>query len=100
MGFDIIDSNVDLTMNIFLICGNIICIGYNIPQMIQTYKTRETRDINKWFIILRIVGNIPFVVYSLYIFELNLFISYAFSVFSSLFIGYFMMVKPTQPILS
>ena len=89
MKFDIIDPNVGLTMNIFLILGNVICIGYNIPQMIQTYKTRSTGDINEWFIILRILGNSPFVVYSIYIGEVNLFISYVFTVISSLFIGYF-----------
>jgi uncharacterized protein with PQ loop repeat len=89
MKFDIIDPNVGLTMNVFLIIGNIICIGYNIPQMIHTYKSRSTGDINEWFIILRIIGNSPFVAYSIYTGEVNLFISYAFSIFSSLFIGYF-----------
>jgi uncharacterized protein with PQ loop repeat len=89
MKFDIIDPNVGLTMNIFLILGNAVCIGYNIPQMIQTYRTRSTRDINEWFIILRILGNSPFVVYSIYVGEANLFISYTFSVLASLFIGYF-----------
>ena len=89
MRFDIIDPNVDLPMNIFLILGNVICIGYNIPQMIQTYRTKSARDINEWFIILRIVGNIPFVVYSIYLGEVNLFVSYTFSVLASIFIGYF-----------
>ena len=89
MKFDIIDPTVGLTMNIFLIIGNIVCISYNIPQMIQTYKTRSTGDINEWFILLRIIGNSPFIVYSIYVGEVNLFISYTFSVFSSLFIGYF-----------
>ena len=83
------DPNVGIPMNVFLIIGNVICIGYNIPQMIHTYKTRSTGDINQWFIILRIIGNTPFVAYSIYTGEVNLFISYAFSIFSSLFIGYF-----------
>lgn len=89
MKFDIIDPNVGLTMNIFLILGNVVCIGYNIPQMIQTYRTRSTGDINEWFILLRILGNSPFVVYSIYVGEVNLFVSYAFAVIASLFIGYF-----------
>ena len=89
MKFDIIDPNVGLVMNIFLILGNLICIGYNIPQMIQTYKTRSTGDINEWFILFRILGNSPFVVYSIYVGEVNLFISYTFAVIASLFIGYF-----------
>lgn len=89
MKFDIIDPNVGLTMNIFLILGNVVCIGYNIPQMIQTYRTRSTGDINEWFILLRILGNSPFVVYSIYVGEVNLFVSYVFAVIASLFIGYF-----------
>ena len=89
MKFEILDQNVGLVMNIFLIMGNIVCIGYNIPQMIQTYKTRSTRDINKWFIIFRIIGNTPFLWYSVYVGEINLMVSYGFSIFASLFIGYF-----------
>ena len=89
MKFDIIDPNVGITMNIFLILGNLVCIGYNIPQMIQTYRTRSTGDINEWFIAFRIIGNSPFVVYSIYVGEVNLFISYTFAVVASLFIGYF-----------
>ena len=89
MRFELLDQNVGLVMNIFLIFGNIICISYNIPQMIQTYRTRSTRDINKWFIIFRIIGNTPFIVYSVYVGEINLMVSYGFSVFASLFIGYF-----------
>jgi uncharacterized protein with PQ loop repeat len=57
--------------------------------MIQTYRTRSTGDINEWFILLRILGNSPFVVYSIYVGEVNLLVSYAFAVIASLFIGYF-----------
>ena len=57
--------------------------------MIQTYRTRSTGDINEWFIAFRIIGNSPFVVYSIYVGEVNLFISYTFAVVASLFIGYF-----------
>lgn len=89
MKFDILDPNVGITMNVFLIIGNVICIGYNVPQMIQTYKTRSTKDINEWFILLRILGNSPFVVYSIYLGQLNLIISYCFAVLASIFIGYF-----------
>jgi uncharacterized protein with PQ loop repeat len=93
MQFDIIDPNVDIVMNVFLIIGNVVCIGYNVPQMIQTYKTRSTKDINEWFLILRILGNSPFVVYSIYLGKVNLLISYAFSLFASFFIGYFKFIE-------
>jgi uncharacterized protein with PQ loop repeat len=89
MKFDIMDPNVGIEMNVFLILGNIICIGYNVPQMIHTYRSKSTRDINSWFIILRIIGNSPFVAYSICTGEVNLFISYSFAIFSSIFIGYF-----------
>lgn len=98
MKFDVMDPNVGITMNVFLIIGNVICIGYNIPQMIQTYKSKSTRDINAWFIILRIIGNSPFVAYSIYTGEVNLFISYSFSILSSLFIGYFKYLESRKKI--
>lgn len=98
MKFDVMDPNVGITMNVFLIIGNVICIGYNIPQMIQTYKSKSTRDINSWFIILRIIGNSPFVAYSIYTGEVNLFISYSFSILSSLFIGYFKYLESRKKI--
>ena len=93
MKFDLLDDSISLQLNIALIIGNVICIAYNIPQMIRTYKTRSTTDIDIWFIIFRIVGNVPFVAYSIIIENANLLISYTFSVFSSIFILYFKLVE-------
>ena len=36
MDFSIFDDKVSVTMNVFLVIGNIINFVYNIPQMIQT----------------------------------------------------------------
>jgi len=37
MKFEIIDDNISMTMNVFIIIANIINIVYNIPQMVKTY---------------------------------------------------------------
>ena len=42
MKFKILDSNVSLTMNIFIVIANIINIIYNLPQVIKTYKTKSS----------------------------------------------------------
>ena len=65
MKFVIMDNNVSLTMNIFVIIANVINLIYNIPQMIKTYKTKSTKDFSGWFISLRIIGNIIWIAYSI-----------------------------------
>ena len=89
MRFDLIEPKVSPTMNGFLILANIINIVYNIPQMIQTYKTKSTKDFNIWFIVLRIFGNSIWMVYSIEINSLAMLINTSVTVFASLFLGYY-----------
>lgn len=89
MHFDLIEPKVSPTMNGFLILANIINIVYNIPQMIQTYKTKSTKDFNIWFIVLRIFGNSIWMVYSIEINSLAMLINTSVTVFASLFLGYY-----------
>jgi MtN3 and saliva related transmembrane protein len=83
------DPNVSETMNVFLIIANIINIFYNIPQMVHTYKTKSTKDFDVWFVILRIVGNMIWMVYAIDKNSLLMLINNSVTVFSSLFIGYY-----------
>jgi len=89
MQFDLIEPKASPTMNGFLILANIINIVYNIPQMIQTYKTKSTKDFNIWFIVLRIIGNSIWMVYSIEINSLAMLINNSVTVFASLFLGYY-----------
>jgi MtN3 and saliva related transmembrane protein len=89
MHFDLIEPKASPTMNGFLILANIINIVYNIPQMIQTYKTKSTKDFNIWFIVLRIIGNSIWMVYSIEINSLAMLINTSVTVFASLFLGYY-----------
>jgi MtN3 and saliva related transmembrane protein len=89
MHFDLIEPKASPTMNGFLILANIINIVYNIPQMIQTYKTKSTKDFNIWFIVLRIIGNSIWMVYSIEINSLAMLINNSVTVFASLFLGYY-----------
>lgn len=89
MQFDIIEPKVSPTMNGFLILANIINIVYNIPQMVQTYKTKSTKDFNVWFIVLRIIGNFIWMIYSIEVNSLLMLINNSVTVSASIFIGYY-----------
>ena len=89
MKLTILDENVSVTMNSFLIIANIINLIYNIPQMIKTYKTKSTRDFSAWFIFLRIFGNTIWVAYAIEIDSLQMLINNTVTVIASVFIGYY-----------
>ena len=89
MNFSLLDDNVSLTMNIFIIIANIINLFYNIPQMIKTYKTKSTRDFSAIFIVLRIIANVIWVVYSIEINSFLMLINNLVTVIASVFIGYY-----------
>ena len=69
--------------------ANVLNLVYNLPQVIQTYKTKSTGDINHWFIVLRIVGNCIWISYSIYINSFFLLLNNVITVLSSMFIGYY-----------
>ena len=89
MKFKILDGNVSLTMNVFLVIANIINIIYNLPQVIKTYKTKSTKDFSEWFLFLRIIGNIIWVAYSIEVDSLLMLINNLVTVAASIFIGYY-----------
>lgn len=89
MQLTIIDPHVSDTMNGFLIIANIINVVYNIPQMVRTYQTKTTRDFSSWFIFLRIIGNLIWLVYSINIDSLQMLINNSVTVIASFFICYY-----------
>jgi len=89
MRLDTIEPKVSPTMNGFIILANIINIVYNIPQMGQMYKTKSTKYFNLWFIVLRIIGNLIWMAYSIEVYSLLMKINTYITVCASLFIGYY-----------
>lgn len=96
MKFEPMDQNVPLSINIMLIIANVLNLIYNIPQMVQTYRTKSTRDFSSWFLSLRIVGNGIWLVYSGYIGNLLMLLNNLVSVLASLFIGYYKLLEIIQ----
>lgn len=89
MQFDIIDHNVSLTINIFLVIANIINLLYNIPQMYKTYKCKSTKDFSTLFLSFRFIGNLIWVEYAVEIGSLLMLINNVVTIISTLFIGYY-----------
>lgn len=89
MDFSILDPNISLTTNIFIIIANIINLIYNIPQMYKTWKTRSTKDFSTAFLVMRISGNIIWVVYAIEISSFLMLLNNCVTVIASIFIFYF-----------
>lgn len=83
------DPHVGVTMNVFLIIGNVINIIQNIPQVVKTYKTKSTRDFSAIFLLLRIIGNVIWIAYAIQIGSLLLVANNTVTVLSTAFIGYY-----------
>ena len=93
MKFELMDPNVPLGMNIMLIIANVINLVYNIPQMVQTYRTKSTRDFSGWFLSLRIIGNMIWVIYAIYIANLLMLINNIVTVGASIFVAYYKCIE-------
>jgi uncharacterized protein with PQ loop repeat len=93
MQFDILDPNVSISMNIFLVIANIINLFYNIPQIIKTYKCKSTKDFSPTFLFLRIIGNSIWIAYSIEINSLLFLINNIVTVLASIFIGYYKSIE-------
>lgn len=89
MDFTILDPNVSLTTNIFVIIANIINLIYNIPQMYKTWKTKSTKDFSTTFLVMRISGNIIWVAYAIEISSFLMLLNNCVTVLASVFIFYF-----------
>ncbi len=87
------DPNVSLTMNIFIIIANIINIIYNIPQMVKTYKTKSTKDFSEIFLVMRIVGNSIWLVYSIEVNSFPMLFSNLVTIIATIFISYYKVIE-------
>ena len=93
MQLELLDPNVSTTMNVFLVIANVLNLVYNIPQMVQTYKTKSTKDFSAAFLMLRVVGNVIWVAYAVEIGSIMFLINNVVTVLASLFIGYYKVIE-------
>ena len=93
MNFDLLDQNVSLTTNVFLIIANIINLIYNVPHMIKTYKTKSTSDFSTVFLILRIIGNTIWIEYAIEVNSFLMLINNIVTVVASIFISYYKFIE-------
>jgi uncharacterized protein with PQ loop repeat len=89
MHIKILDPNVGITMNIFIIIGNVITLFQNVPQVIKTYKVKSTRDFSAVFLLMRVSACFIWGAYSIEIESLLMLINNLITLFSTLFLGYY-----------
>ncbi len=89
MHIKILDPNVGIPMNVFIIIGNIITLFQNVPQVIKTYKVKSTRDFSSIFLLMRITACFIWGAYSIEIESLLMLINNLITLFSTLFLSYY-----------
>ena len=72
-----------------VILANIIGFIYNLPQVILTIKTKKTDDISSTFLILRFISSVLWIIYSSYIFSIDVLISWLITCSSNIVIMYY-----------
>ncbi len=89
MQFKILDPNVGIPMNVFIIIGNVITLFQNIPQVVKTYQVKSTRDFSSIFLFMRLTACFIWGAYSIEIDSLLMLINNLITLISTLFIGYY-----------
>lgn len=74
--------------NVLLIISNIINIIYNFPQMLRTYRTKSVNDFDPWFLILRNLYNILWVLYGIEEQSMLIVLNSGVTIFATTFISY------------
>lgn len=83
------NHNIPLLVNIMVYTANVLNLVYNIPQMYRTYKRKTTCDISGWFLLLRFISSIIWIIYAIYMNDLQIMIANTVTWFANLFIGYY-----------
>ena len=77
----------------FAIMGNVFNFAYNIPFVWRVMKQWDANNISKYFLYIRILGSISWIMYSILSSEIFIGLSYSVTLTSSLLVSY---VKFTQ----
>ena len=93
MKFNILDPNVGIPMNVFIIIGNIITLLQNVPQVIKTYQVKSTRDFSSIFLGMRLAACFIWGAYSIEINSFLMLINNLITLLSTIFIGYYKVIE-------
>ena len=80
---------MDNYRDVLLIVANVLNVVYNIPQIIRTYKTESANDFDTWFIVLRVVYNILWIMYGIDDDNMLIVLNSVVTIFTSGIIGYY-----------
>ena len=89
MKFEILDNDVSLTMNIFIIISIVLAFIYNSSQMIKLYYYEATRDFNRLYIYLQIISNCIWISYFIEIDKIIFSTPIILNTLCLLYIGYY-----------
>ena len=59
-------NTIDIVFKYLINITNVIVFIYNIPQVYKTVKTKKAGDLSFWFLFLRLVSSIIWIIYSIY----------------------------------
>ena len=58
------NSDIPIEILIFSYIGNILNLAYNIPLVYRVIVTKSANDISYYFLIIRILGSISWLIYA------------------------------------
>ena len=76
-------------MQSLVITANIISLVYNIPQIIHTINTKKADDISGIFLWMRLLSGILWIIYCIYVYNLDVLISWTITTCSSIILLYY-----------
>lgn len=91
------DENIYLRSLVIL--ANVIGLIYNIPQVILTIRTKSANDLSGIFLILRLVSATLWLIYTSYVWNIDVFISWIITGISSAILFYYKLFYSDKKIL-
>ncbi len=90
------NENDPIWLNTLVICANILGFLYNLPQVYLTIKTKKTDDISSWFLFMRLLSSILWIIYASCKSEWQVLISWIITCTSSSIIIYYKFLYKTN----
>ena len=76
-------------LQVLVITANVIGFVYNIPQLVLTIKTKSAHDISGVFLLLRFVSSVLWIIYCVFIFNIDVLISWCITGLCSVILLYY-----------
>lgn len=82
-------QDLPLWVQVVAYMGNTSILIYNVPQIYHTIKTKSTKDISGWFLIIRVISSLLWLIYSLYTMEFFVLLSWIITGSSTVILMYY-----------